>query len=95
MKPVAGRLATRMMIAQALVVGVGALTLVVTAVLVAPGVFHDHLTHVGVESPAVQGHAEEAFASAFGISIAVAAATALVAAGLVSWMLVRRVSRPV
>jgi two-component system sensor histidine kinase BaeS len=95
MKPVTGRLATRMMIAQALVVGVGAVTLVVTAVLVAPGVFHDHLTHVGVESPAVQAHAEEAFASAFGISIIVAAATALIAAGLVSWMLVRRVSRPV
>lgn len=89
------RLATRMMIAQGLVVGVGAITLVVTAVLVAPGLFHLHLTHTGLSTPAVQVHAEEAFAWAFAISIVVAGATALVAAGLVSWMLVRRVSRPV
>ena len=89
------RLATRMMVAQAVVVSVGAITLVVTAAIVAPGRFTEHLTHVGVESPVVQAHAEEAFASAFGISVAVAAVFALLAAGLVSWFLVRRVSKPV
>ena len=71
-----------MMVAQAVVVGIGAITLVVTATLVAPGLFHEHLTHVGVDAPEVQAHAEEAFASAFAISVAVATGSALMAAGL-------------
>lgn len=89
------RLATRMMVAQALVVGTGAVTLVATAVVVAPGLYHQHLTDAGVTSPEVQLHAEEAFASSFAISVAVATSASLIAAGLVSWFLVRRVSRPV
>jgi signal transduction histidine kinase len=89
------RLATRMMLALALVIGVVAVTLVVTAFLVAPGLFHEHLTHIGVDSPAAQQHAEEAFASAFAISVAVATGTALVAAIVLSWLVVRRISRPV
>ncbi|CAB5004638.1 MAG: HAMP domain-containing protein [Actinobacteria bacterium] len=89
------RLATRLMAAQAIVVGIGAVTLVVSAMLVAPGLFHDHLTQVGVNTPDVQLHAEEAFASSFAISVAVATVVSLLAAGLVSWFLVRRVSRPV
>ena len=83
------------MLAQAIVVGMGALTLIATAILVAPGLFHNHLAAAGVDSPDVQLHAEEAFASSFAISAAVATGVSLVAAGLVSWFLVRRVSRPV
>ena len=89
------RLATRLMIAQAIVVSVGAVTLVVAAALVAPGLFHEHLLQGGVDDPGVTMHAEEAFASSFGISVAVAAITSLIAAGLVSWFIVRRVARPV
>jgi two-component system sensor histidine kinase BaeS len=89
------KLATRLMVAQTIVVATGGLTLVVTASLVAPGLFHEHLTHVGVDSPAVQAHAEEAFATSFAISVSVAAVAALLAAGVVSWFLVRRVSKPV
>lgn len=95
MSKVRPRLASRLMVAQAVVVGIGALTLVVTATLVAPGLFHEHLTHVGVNAPDVQVHAEEAFASSFAISVAVATVVSLMAAGLVSWFLVRRVSQPV
>ena len=89
------RLATRLMLAQALVVAIGAITLVVAATLVAPGLFRDHLMHAGVTDPEVQVHAEEAFASSFAIAVAVAVVAALTAAGLVSWFLVRRISRPV
>lgn len=81
--------------AQALVVGIGTITLVVSAVLVAPLLFHDHLIHAGVADANVQMHAEEAFASAFAISVALATVTALLAAGAISWLMVRRVSRPV
>jgi signal transduction histidine kinase len=64
-------------------------------VLVAPGLFHEHLIDAGVTDPEVQLHAEEAFASSFAISVAIAAVAALIAAGGVSWFMVRRVSRPV
>ncbi|MDP1877479.1 MAG: HAMP domain-containing sensor histidine kinase [Actinomycetota bacterium] len=89
------RLATRLMVAQAIVVSVGAVTMVIAAALVAPVLFHDHLVHAGVTEPGVQLHAEEAFASSFAISVAVATLTSLAAAFVVSLFLVRRVSRPV
>lgn len=89
------RLATRLMQAQVLVVGVGAVTLVIAAAIVAPPLFHDHLIHAGVTDPEVQLHAEEAFASSFAIAVVLATATALLAASGVSWFMVRRVSRPV
>lgn len=89
------RLASRLMVAHGAVVGLGTLTLVLTAIIVAPGLFHGHLQRAGVVSFAAQEHAEDAFASSFAISVAVATTVALISAGLVSWLLVRRVSRPV
>lgn len=89
------RLAVRLMTAMALVIAVGGVTLLVTVNLVAPGLFHEHLSHFGIMSPDVTTHAEEAFASSFAIAITVAMAASLIAAGLVSWFLVRRVARPV
>lgn len=88
-------LATRLMTAQALVIAVGAITLLVTAAVVAPGLFHSHLGEIGGDSPTVAHHAEEAFASSFAVAISVATAVSLIAAGLVSWFLVRRLARPV
>ncbi len=89
------RLAVRLMTAQALVIAVGGITLLVTATLVAPGLFHEHLARTGLESPDVTHHAEQAFTSAFGIAITVALGVSLAAAAFVSWFLVRRVARPV
>ena len=89
------RFATRMMLVQSAVVGIGSLTLIVTALVAAPVLFHQHLTHLGLESSDVQLHAEEAFAYSFVISVAVATMVSVAAAGVVSWFLVRRVSRPI
>ena len=88
-------LAARLMVAQLLVIATGALTLVVAAVLVAPALFSEHLARTGEDSPMVQQHAEEAFASSFAIALTLAVVAALTAAGLVSWFLVRRVAHPV
>jgi two-component system, OmpR family, sensor histidine kinase BaeS len=88
-------LAARLMTAQVLVIGVGALTLVVAAALVAPSLFNEHLARTGEDSPLVRHHAAQAFASSFAISLALALAAALTAAGIVSWFLVRRVAYPV
>jgi two-component system sensor histidine kinase BaeS len=89
------RLVGRLMTAQALVIAAGGLTLVITAALVAPSLFHDHLAGTGVNSPEVTLHAEKAFTSSFAIAITVAMAVSFVSAGFVSWFLVRRVARPV
>jgi two-component system sensor histidine kinase BaeS len=88
-------LAARLLVGQLLVVLVGAITLAVTAVLVAPGLFHQHLDRSGVITEPVRQHAEEAFTSALLIALTVAVAAALLTAGVVSWLVVRGVSRPV
>ncbi len=89
------RLAVFLIAAQAIVLVVGAVALVLTASLVAPGIFHDHLARSGVRSTLVTMHAEEAFRSSFAIGLLVGGIVSLVAAGLASLFLVRRVTLPV
>lgn len=88
-------LAARLMLLLGLVIAVGSVTMVVATDLLAPGLFRAHLQRGGEQSPAVLHHAEQAFSTAFTISVSVATLTALAAAGLVSWFLVRRVAHPV
>lgn len=89
------RLATRLMTAQVAVIAVGALTLIAAAALVAPGLFRYHLAQTGENDPEVQHHSEAAFTSSFAIALLLATAVSLVAAGAVSWFIVRRVAHPV
>ena len=88
-------LAARLMTAQVLVIGIGAITLVIATVLVAPPLFAEHLAKSGEDTPDVRMHAQQAFLSSFSIALGLALLAALTAAGLVSWFLVRRVARPV
>lgn len=85
-------LVARLLTAQIAVIGVFALTLIGTAALVGPRLFSTHLLHTGEESPVVIRHAEEAFASSFAVALAVSLLMALVTAGLVSLLVVRRIS---
>jgi two-component system sensor histidine kinase BaeS len=87
-------LASRLLLAQVLVISVGTITLIGAISLIGPSLFRNHLERTGEESPEVLLHAEEAFASSFAISLAVATIAALIAAGLVSWFLVKRVAHP-
>lgn len=88
-------LAAGLITAQVVVVAVGALTLAVTATLLAPPLFRRHLSRAAITSAPVRRHAEEAFVATFTLSLAVATATALLAAGVASWVLVRQVSAPI
>jgi len=88
-------LAGRLMAAQLLVIGAGGISLVVAATLIAPRQFRTHLALAGENAPEVTAHAEAAFSSAFSAALAVALAAALTTAAVVSWFLVRRVTRPV
>ena len=65
-------LSTRLLVAQALVLLAGARPRG-QGLLVAPGIFHEHLVEAGVgHSSAEAAHVEEAFGSALIISMAVA-----------------------
>src|SRR5450755_223743 len=83
------------MTAQVAVIAIGSLTLALSAALVAPALFHQHLSRAGVTDPAVRHHAEEAFVSSFELSLTAAALAALLTAIVVSFLLVRRVTQPV
>ena len=88
-------LATRLFVAQLVVIGTTFAALLVTILLVAPGLFRHHLEMTGEDSPTVQLHAQEAFETSVGLALLAAAAVAVLAAVLLAWFLARRVSRPI
>ncbi|GAB2687059.1 sensor histidine kinase [Thalassiella azotivora] len=91
----APRLATRLLVAMALVVLAGVLTAWLVAAVVGPPLFHEHLERAAREDGDVLLHAEEAFRSAAVLSFSVALLAALVAALVVSIYVTRRVGRSV
>jgi len=88
-------LVARLLLAQLAVVGVAVITMVATAAIVGPRLFTEHLRHTGEDSPMVIDHAEQAFASSFAIAIGVSLLMALVTAGLVALLVVRRIAASV
>jgi signal transduction histidine kinase len=94
MRPPQG-LVARLLLAQLGVVGVAVLTMVATAAIVGPQLFTEHLRHTGEDSPMVIDHAEQAFASSFAIAIGVSLLMALITAGLVALLVVRRIAASV
>jgi len=89
------RLASRLMWAQVLVVAIGAITPVIAAGVVAPRLFHMHLLQAGVAENDVLLHSEAAFNSALAIAVTLGVIMSLLAAGIVSWFLVRRIASPI
>ncbi len=85
----------RLFVAQLFVVLAGSLTLGLVAVLVAPGIFTDHLNQAGDMEPMVRHHAQQAFDSAFGVALAVGTLVAVLAATVMATFFVRRLSAPV
>ena len=88
--------AARLMFAQVLVLGAGAITAWIVASAVGPELFREHLARAGdTHTPDETAHLEEAFGSALLLSVAVALAAAVVAALAASWYLTRRVQRSI
>jgi two-component system sensor histidine kinase BaeS len=86
----------RLFAAQALVVLTGALTLVMVAVVTAPGLFREHLRRAGVDVPAVMAHhLNEALAAALLVSLTAAVALALLTTLAVTWLTTRRLGAPI
>ncbi|MBI3429228.1 MAG: hypothetical protein HY050_04085, partial [Actinobacteria bacterium] len=89
------RLISQLLIGQTILLVVAGVTLVGTASLVAPSIFHRHMIEAGIDTTAAQSHIEEAFSGAFTLSLAIAIFSALIISGLVAWYLIRRVTQPI
>lgn len=88
-------LAGRLLVVQVLVVGVAGVALVLTTLLVAPGLFVRHLELAGETDPMVRHHAQEAFNAAFRVALGAAVVAGISSAVLASVLVVRRVAAPV
>lgn len=84
-------LASRLMIGQLIVLLAGALTIAVLTVLIGPAVFHFHLlqTDLPVDSSELV-HIERAYRDALALALGVGLVVSLLAAGVVTWNLARR-----
>ncbi|MBB2892058.1 sensor histidine kinase [Flexivirga oryzae] len=89
-------IATRLLLAQGLVVTCGAITAAGVAAIVGPPLFHHHLLMAGERpnTPELR-HIERAYTSANTIALGMAVLIALIAAIAVTWYLSRRLTRPV
>lgn len=88
-------LAPRLLGAQLTVILVAGVALVMALVLIAPGLFAEHLRRTGEDTPEVELHAREAFASSMSLALVLSAVVAVSTAVLLSWLLSRRVARPI
>jgi two-component system sensor histidine kinase BaeS len=90
-------LGPRLFAAMALVVCAGAGTLLIVALLVAPAVFGAHLRRSGAPDLAadVRGHVDQAFTEATLISLGAGIVVAVLVAGLVTWLVARRLAAPI
>lgn len=88
--------ATRLLIAQTMVLVAGAATTWIVAALVGPGIFSDHLRRAGVsQSPSETAHVEEAFGSALVLALVAALLVSLAIAFAVTWFFTRRIQRSI
>ncbi len=88
-------LASKLLIVQLTVLTLGALTLVGTAFLVAPGLFSHHLAYIGDNSPELLLHINEAFISAISQALFFAGIASLAASSLIGWVFMRRIANPI
>jgi two-component system sensor histidine kinase BaeS len=89
-------LTRRLLAAHAVVIAVGATTLATVAVLAGPSLFRSHArAALGPLSDSAAAHLDEAFARALLLSLGVAVLGAAIAALAVSWVVARRIARPV
>lgn len=88
-------LASRLMLAQVLVLVASILTAGLVALFVGPPLFHQHLLETGhAEDSPELSHIEQAYRDASVVSLGVALVIALVCAAAVTWYVTRRLQAP-
>jgi two-component system sensor histidine kinase BaeS len=89
------RLIVQLLLGQSILIGVAGLTLVGTALLLAPPIFLRHMREAGIDTGAAQKHISEAFTGAFSISLVIAMISAGIVAGIIAWYMMRRITQPI
>lgn len=89
------RLVVQLLLGQLILIGVAGLTLIGTALWLAPPIFLRHMREAGIDTSIAQKHISEAFTGAFSISLAVAMGSALIIAGILAWYMMRRITQPI
>lgn len=90
------RLALRLLLAQALVIAAGGVTLAIVAVLVSPPLFRTHIRRaIGPVSDSVTQHLAQACSATLLIALGIAVGAAVIAALAISWILSSRIARPI
>lgn len=87
------KLGTRLLASSVLVLVVGAVTAWLVAFLTGQAIFHDHMLMAEATDPTVVAHAQEAFESAWTLSLSLALLTASIASIVISFILARRIGR--
>lgn len=88
--------ATRLLLAQALVLTAGALTSWLVASGLGPGIFRQHLDQAGLtHTPSEAGHLDKAFNAALLVSVGLALLAATAVALAVTWYFTHRVQRSI
>ena len=89
-------LAARLFAAQLLVILAGSLTLALTALAIAPGLFRIHARQAfAVLPPAATAHLEQGFEDAILLALGIAVAASVLIALAASWLLAQRLTRPI
>ena len=89
------RLITQLLVGQMILIAIAGVTLIGTALLVAPSIFKKHMQEAGIDSSAAKMHVTEAFTGAFNLSLVVAMLTSLIVAAIIAWYLMRRIAEPI
>lgn len=89
------RLITQLLVGQTVLIVISGVTLVGTALLVAPPIFNRHMNEAGIDTSAARKHITEAFAGSFSLSLVIAMLTALIVAAIMAWYLMRRIAEPI
>ena len=89
-------LAARLLAAQLLAIGAGAVTFALAALAAGPPLFRTHVREaLGTVTPGLSRHLDDAFAASAGLAIGIGTAAALLTAAAVSLLITRRLSRPI
>lgn len=89
------RLITQLLVGQTVLISIAGVTLIGTALLVAPSIFNRHMAEAGIDTDVARRHITEAFAGSFSLSLVIAMLTSLIVAGMMAFYLMRRIAEPI
>ncbi len=89
------RMITQLLVGQVVLITIASVTLVGTALVIAPPIFNSHMREAKIDTRAARLHISQAFATSFIFSLVIAMLTALMVVAVMGWYLMRRIAEPI